>query len=201
MNKIDSVDVLAAFNEANPHAMPMLSSETHTCTHKCQLWEHRKCKAFVCRAHRKVHFCGERCDRKITTNADVVCSLTGLVLSAAPHVYQPVYSKSCRPVKQSHQFRRPGPSSQVLRMQRMSAWIHNALHSILCSQKRVEISKTHRTRAVRAAARALKTRGTFNAVHTAAALVCIRAGNTLQPPANPNDYELKVYTNNSVNIL
>jgi hypothetical protein len=189
---MEEQDILEAYYKANPTAIKMLPATTFQCTERCKLWEHRKSMAFVCHAHRYVHWCGERCDHQITTRADIVCSLTGLVLESVPNVYQPVYSKSCRPVNQSHSFKRNGPSAQVLRMQRISTWIHTALKNILCSEKRLMISKIHRSRAVKAAVRAIKTKGTFSAVHCAAALVCIRAGNTLQQPAKPSDVELKI---------
>ena len=189
---MDEQDILAAYHKANPYAIEMRPADVFQCTDSCKLWEHRSAKAFVCHKHRFVHWCGERCTFRLNTRADVVCRLTGLVLDRVPGVYQPVYSKSGTPINQSHSFKRCGPSAQVLRMQRISAWIHTALNNILCSKKRLQISKVHKQRAVKATVRAIKTKGTFSAVHSAAALVCIRAGNTLQDPAKPSDIEIKV---------
>lgn len=185
-------DVLRGFHKCHPDIAPAQPSTVHKCSKRCRLWEYKKTLAFVCVEHRNIHRCGDSCTYREETGADEVCALTGLVLRPAPLVYQPIFSKSDRIVKQSHQFRKPGPSSDMLKMQRISGWIDTALKNLLCSTQRSMLVKAHKLRALKATMRALKTRGTFVAAQAAAALVCIRGGATLQPAANKSDIELKI---------
>lgn len=183
--------VLDAFHRTT-NSKPAKAAENHKCDNTCMLWEYRPLKAFVCVKSRKIHWCGERCDCRVTTIADEVCSMTGLVLDRAPEQYQPVFSKSRNRITQRVQIRQCGPSMAVARSGRVTRWVSKAVHALLTSPKRRALTRNHIHRAEEKAAKVLRGPATFRKLQVAVALVCIRAGPSLQPAADPNTYTLHI---------
>jgi len=171
----------------------MQPSQTHTCSGVCRMWEMRHTNTFVCHANRNVHRCGEACRHRTTTVADEICTLTGFVLRPVAAQYQPVYSKSFRPMVQSHMQRTVPTSTKVLAAGRVRKWVSQAVIDLLCSpQKRFAVVGIQRNRALCAAKRALRSSNTLCAIVVGAALPCIRAGATLNPTADPTSLEIAV---------
>lgn len=183
-------EVLRDFHRATNTA-PALPAEEHKCKASCKLWEHRRLRAFVCKESRKIHWCGERCNCRVTTVADEVCAMTGLVLGRAPEMYQPIYSKSRNRVVQRLHNRPTRQSAISAKTERVRRWVSHAVDALLTSPQRASLKASHEGRAVEKAIRALRGDVTFTKVHTAVALVCIRAGPSLQPPAAPNSFTIR----------
>ncbi len=183
--------VLQAFHTATklPRMQPSL---THRCTTACRMWEMRHTNMFVCRTSRNVHRCGEACQHRTSTVSDEICMLTGFVLRGVACQYQPVYSKSCRPMLQSHMQRTVPTSTRVLVTGRVRRWVARAIDDLLCSPRRAELVRVHKQRALLATRRASRANGSFCTVIAAAALACIRAGATLNPTADPAAPEVAV---------